>query len=275
MIKNVIKQTFNLIPYQFLMFFGSILGILSFYLLKKRKKIATNNIRKCFPKKSEKEINEITKKHFRELGKGIFELFITWTYTKKKLKKITSIQGLENIDKNKGAILLSGHFTHVELASRIIGLHLDNPRQSAVLYVPVKNKSIEKKMFEKRMEYLIPIPFDKPLKAVKHLRQKKWLFLLPDESFTNKNRKISITFFKQNLNALTSTTELAKMGQSKVYPCFCYREKNHYQLKIEKNIETIPSSNIRIDTEKVFQKIENEIKKQIPNYFWVHQIFKT
>ena len=271
---NIIKLIFNFIPYRLLMSLGRILGSLSFYLLDKRKKIATNNIRKCFPEKSEKEIHEITKKHFKELGKGVFELFMTWTYSKKKLKKITSIHGLENIDKNKGAILLSGHFTHVELASRIIGLHLNNPKQSAVLYVPVKNKNIEKKMFKKRKEYLIPIPFDKPLKAVKHLRQKKWLFLLPDESFTNKNRKIPISFFKQNLNALTSTTELAKMGQSKVYPCFCYREKGHYQLKIEKNIETIPSSNIKIDTEKVFQKIETEIKKQIPNYFWVHRIFK-
>eukprot|EP01047_Picozoa_sp_COSAG01_P076120 COSAG01_NODE_13266_length_1610_cov_1.538054_2_plen_286_part_00 len=262
------------LPYKSLQYLGEKLGILAKNLLKERYNITYQNIKKAYPQKKESEITALSTAHFQALGQGIMEILMAWFYSRKALKKHTSISGLEHVDPNHGAILLSGHFTHVEIASRIIGLHVNDAKQSGVLYIPTKNKTTEALISNHRIKYLKAIPYDKPLMGLRHLKEKKWLFILPDQNMNHAKRSSKVNFLNQPFYGINSCSELAKRCNSKVYPCFCHKQNGQYHIKIEAAFKNIPSNNIQNDTQLIFDKIEKEINKNPKHYFWIHQLFK-
>ena len=122
MLISGIYTLIKVVPYPLLLTLGKNIGRFAHLTLKKRKLIAHDNIKKCFPNLSENELKTLTKKNFESLGIGIIELCMSWFYSKRKLNKHTRIEGLEHIDPNHGALMVTGHFSNVEIANRIHSL---------------------------------------------------------------------------------------------------------------------------------------------------------
>ena len=64
------------LPYSLIIKLGGALGSLLQSISPHRKGIAQANMQLCFPNKSEAEIDELVKAHFKNFGVGIFELAI-------------------------------------------------------------------------------------------------------------------------------------------------------------------------------------------------------
>ena len=81
------------LPFKLTLLMGKILSLLLYLFAKKRRKIAEINLQLCFPKKNKTAIQNLTKKTFVNIGKGIFEMAIAWWASDLKIKKIkTSFQ---------------------------------------------------------------------------------------------------------------------------------------------------------------------------------------
>ncbi|MEK9656808.1 MAG: hypothetical protein VW378_00330 [bacterium] len=261
------------ISYKQSMLLGKGLGKLLALLIKKRLQIAFHNIKKCYPNKTNQQQLDATHKHFESLGKGIIEVFISCFYSKKRLNAITKLEGLENIDSTKGAILITGHFTQIEVASRIISLKT-NKDKTAALYMPITNKIIERFIFRQRKKYFTPISLHNPKQAINHLRKKKILHIVPDQNISGITRKETITFFNNKLKALSTCSDFAKLGNALIYPCEYHINNQTYIFKINKPLKNLPTKDKQKDTQLIFDTIEKSIKKRPENYFWVHQLFK-
>ena len=64
------------------------LGFIFFVVSKERKRIALINLKLCFPKLEEQEINKLLKENFKNLGKGILEMGIAWWSNQTRLQNL-------------------------------------------------------------------------------------------------------------------------------------------------------------------------------------------
>src|SRR5215831_640771 len=111
----------SLLPYRVAMWIGRRIGRVAHWVSRRDKRIADVNIRLCLPKLSERERKRLIRKHFESLGCTLFETAYVWWARDEWLRKIIRIEGVEYLqnalDKGRGALLLSAHFTTLELGA--------------------------------------------------------------------------------------------------------------------------------------------------------------
>jgi len=101
-------------------FYGEKFGTIAFYLLRKPRRIALNNLHLALgSEKSEEEIKRICRDSFRNIGKDIMESSRCLEYEYSYLKTLVRFEGKEYLDKalkqGKGVIALTAHLGNFPL----------------------------------------------------------------------------------------------------------------------------------------------------------------
>ena len=264
-------------PYKLQMFCGRALGQCLLYLSPKRKKIAQTNIRLCFPALNEQAQLDLVKKHFLSLGCGFVETAMSWWTPAHKLMSLIQLSGKEHLDKalaeGKGVILLSAHFTTLEIGGRLLALNTP----FHVLYRSHKNPVFEHIMHHARCTHFEKaIPRDDMRGMIKSLKANTPVWYAPDQDFGIKNA-VFVPFFNIAAATTTGTSRLAKLTGAQVVPFFQQRLANNqgYQLTILPALEQFPSDDNVVDSQRINTLIEQQIIKQPEQYLWVHRRFKT
>src|SRR3954465_10476086 len=106
---------------------------------KKRFNQAQTNIRLCFPDLSEAERDAILQETLYSTAMAIFETGIAWFWPKWGLRRLFTITGVEHVEaalaKGEGALLLSMHFTTLDIGSAMLGQYVNYDG----MYSPHKN----------------------------------------------------------------------------------------------------------------------------------------
>ena len=115
------------LPFRVQMFLGGVLGSLAFAFARRERHVAALNIEMCLPERGERERHQLMRAHFASLGKSLFETALVWWAEDQRLKRIIRIDGVEHLStalaEGKGAILLSAHFTTLEMGARALCIH--------------------------------------------------------------------------------------------------------------------------------------------------------
>jgi KDO2-lipid IV(A) lauroyltransferase len=139
------------LPYSWQTGIGRLLGNTFRLFASSRRHIAQVNFSLCFPELSEQERQQLLVDHFRSLGIAIMETAMSWWATDKQLEKLVKIDGLQHLhdalQDGKGVILLSAHFTTLEIGGRLLALHTP----FHVMYRKHKNPVIERVMRNARI----------------------------------------------------------------------------------------------------------------------------
>ena len=114
------------LPWRLQLLIGKGIGLLMYQLLPSRRKVCCINLELAFPELSLSQRKALAKDHFISLGRGVMEATYSWWGNTKKIKALTQIEGYEHLthalNKGKGVILLSAHFTSLELGGRMLAL---------------------------------------------------------------------------------------------------------------------------------------------------------
>ena len=108
---------------------SNIIGSLLYIAPLKRNKYSKINIDFCFPNKSESERKKIFKKNIMLSGNILADTGISWFWSDERIKKNIKyeITGLDKLlaeqSAENGVLLFFKHSLHLELDSRIIGMH--------------------------------------------------------------------------------------------------------------------------------------------------------
>ncbi|MCK5091890.1 MAG: lipid A biosynthesis acyltransferase, partial [Gammaproteobacteria bacterium] len=246
------------LPFRWQQTLGAIIGQLGYYLAKSRRKITATNIRLCFPELSPAEQKDLTIKTFRSTGKAIFETGLSWWGNERKLDNLCQIEGLENLQQalkqKKGVILLSAHFTSLEIGGRLLSLH--QPFQ--VVYKKAHNPLFELFMQRAREKHYQRAIQTYDLRGMlKGLKENKVSWYASDQDFGTK-QSIFVPFMGVTATTLTTPARLAKMSGAPVVPYFPRRLENGkgYQLTILPILEGFPCSDEYKDAERINQIIE-------------------
>lgn len=247
-------------------------------LNKKRLRIARTNLRLCFPELSEAERERILRENLFSTTMAVMETGIAWFWPAWRLRGLYRVSGLEHLserEEGQGALLLSLHFTTLDLGSAMLGQHIIYDG----MYTPHKNKvfdAVQKNRREKYSEGGLTIPRTSVRTMVSHLRRGRMIWYAPDRDLGPKV-SIFVPFFGVPAATVTATGTFARMGQARVIP-FTQRRLDKargYELVIHPPFEDYPTGDEYQDALRVNEFMEREIRKCPEQYFWAQPRFKT
>ena len=188
-------RLFEPLPYPLLLWLGRRLGDLLVILPLSFVRIARRNLELCFPEKTAEERQRILREHFRSVGIGLFETAISWWSPYKRILKLTRLEGEEHLQaalaRGKGALLLSAHFTTLEIGACALVARLP----TNIMYRPTSNLVLETFLMRNRSRRAKrAIKRDDIRTLISALKANEPVWYAPDQSYRKKGAEM-VPFF--------------------------------------------------------------------------------
>jgi KDO2-lipid IV(A) lauroyltransferase len=265
-----------LLPFPALLASGRALGAVLRHLPLRFVRTARRNIELCFPELDERGREQLLDEHFKSLGMALMEVPLAWWITPKQLEKIVRIEGAEHLHaalaRGNGVILLTAHFTSLELAGRTL-LAIAPVK---FLYRPTKNEVLAYALERFRTGYGgRPIPKDDIRAFISALRRNECVWYAPDQSYRKKGAEM-VPLFGIPAATNTLTSRLARITGAAVLPYFLQRlpGSQGYLATIHPPLEDFPSECPVRDTARFNRMIEAQVRIAPEQYLWIHRRFK-
>ena len=245
------------------------LGLLGYYLIKKRRELTIDNIKNAFPEKSEKEVIEIAKGSYKTMGKMI----------------MTSIY-LEEITKN-GNTVVENEELMLEACSRsekaviIVSLHLGgfeagsvmrNIRKFYAVFRRQKNRKLNDLMTKWREEGgLNSLPLKDTDALNKALGEKCMIALASDHHGSG----VEVEFFGRSVEAVTGPALLGFKNNTPLILTYAVFEDNIIKIKNKKILEIEKKGKLKetmqYNMQEIFYEFEKIIREYPDQYMWQHK----
>ncbi len=239
-------------------------------------RIARRNIELCLPELSPDARETLLKRHFESLGIGLCETAMTWWSDDQRVRALAQVEGLENLHRalarGRGAILVGGHFTTIEIGTRILGTLVP----LNVLFRPTKNAALSDFMSNRIARHgERAIQSDDIRTLVRALKQNGAVWYAPDQSSRSKGAAM-VPFFGTPAATTTSTARIARMTGAAVLTYFPQRlpDNQGYRVFIGPELENFPSDDPIADTARFGALLEAQIRHHPEQYLWIHRRFK-
>lgn len=244
--------------------------------MKDRERVARRNLELCFPQMPEEEREALLRQNMLTMGMMPIETAVSWWASDASLEKRVEYTGLEHLQaalaKGKGVLLLTGHFTSMELGGRLMMLK----QPCYVMFRELKSPLFNAVMMQKRQHHSEGIVLQADMRGMlRALRKNKVVWYAPDQDF-GRRTSVFARFFGVNAATIPATARLIKMSGAAVVPFVPRRlENGHYVIDIQPAWENYPSGDELADAQMVNDWVEAEVRKSPAQYFWVHRRFKT
>jgi Kdo2-lipid IVA lauroyltransferase/acyltransferase len=270
-----VMRAIELLPFPVQRRVGSALGRLIRRLPLAYVRIARRNIELCMPALSPQGRAELLDRHCESLGVALCETADTWWSSDRRVHQLAEVQGLENLHaalaKGRGAIMIGGHFTTIEIATRILGTVVP----LNVVYRPMKNALLSHIMFTSFSRHGKPIAHDDIRTMIRALKKNEAVWYAPDQSYRNKGAAM-VHFFGIPAATTTATSRLARISGAAVLTYFPERLPGNagYRVVIGPALENFPGTDSTCDAERFNRLLEAQIRRVPEQYLWVHRRFK-
>ena len=271
-----ILRLISMLPIRWTQAVGNGLGLLVYRLVPSRRRVACINIRQAYPDFDETQIRALNIASFKSLGVSVFEFALAWWRDRDYMRSICKVEGKQHLDnalaEGKGVILLTGHFTTLEIGAMLIGLY--TPLNG--VYKKAHNPMFNAFMAHYRSTYGEELIENKNVRALlRGLRRGRATWFAPDQDFADQD--IVFTPFLGGIaSTLTATARMSEMTGAKVVPFYPQRLERGkgYRLVILPALKDFPTDDIEKDSARINKAIEDMVYANPEQYGWVHKRFK-
>jgi len=259
---------------------GRRLGRLALPFAGRRRQITEINLGLCFPELSDAERRSLLRRHFESLGIAIFEFCLGWWAADAKLAGRVRLEGLEHLHaafaRGKGVILLSAHFTTLEIGGRFLAMHTRGLPLNA-MYRRSDNPVVERVLRERRRrQFGEPIGRDDVRAMLRALKGNEAVWYAFDQNYKARNM-VFAPFFGVAAATNTATSRLAQATGAAVVPFFTRRlpDGAGYAQRIDPALDGFPTGDPVADATRLNALIEGWVREAPEQYLWSHRRFKT
>ena len=225
-----------------------------------------------------KNYNKIITKIYGNYGRILAEYPFLKAFRNNKLNKFIEIDGLENLNKIKRekrrAVFISGHFNNFELMALQIekaGINL------CAIYRPLNNVFLNKTMEEIRENFICKNQIKKgrsgTRQIIENIKKGNSVALMIDQRV---REGIKINFFGKPASTTTIPAQLIKKYKCDLVPIYIERRKNNYfKMFISEPIKIGNNKSIKEITEHLNKILEKMILKNVDQWIWTHDRWKT
>ena len=188
------------------------------------------------------------------------------------------MDGREHLDaalaRGRGALLLSGHFTTLEIGAARLGL--DAPVDG--VYRPHADPSMERASRDGRQRFGGLLLDRADVRGMlRRLRSNRAVWYAPDQD-PGPRHGVFAPFFGRPAATLTATARLARASGAPVLPFRVEREARRPRLAGRDRagaLADFPSGDAIADAARINEVIERWARASPEQYLWVHRRFKT
>jgi KDO2-lipid IV(A) lauroyltransferase len=266
----------QLLPHGLLLAVGRVIGRLVRRLPLHYAQVARSNLELCLPELSGSQRERVLNEHFEALGMGLCESAMTWWSDDAEITRLSQVAGLEHLqralDQGRGAILLTAHFTTLEIGARVLNTQV--PLNA--MHKRPKNGLLAHFFERHRGRHALRIfSRDNVRGMVRALRGNECVWYAPDQSYRKKGAQM-IRFFGVPAATNVFTSRLAAMTGAAVL--FVGHERlagnAGYCVTLYPAPAGYPSDSAIQDAEQFHRFVEAEVRRIPAQYWWIHRRFK-
>ncbi len=270
----------NLFPLRALYLLSDLLYLLLFYIVKYRKKVVKDNLRMCFPEKSEIEIRLISKKFYKHFSDLMIEGIKARTISEKELCKRVKFKNTELInryyDEGKSVVLVVSHYNNWEWT-----MHMQLFTKLHVIGVakPQSNTHFDKYINDTRRRFKAETAAmaDTLRTLLRHKKDNRQTLigLISDQIPHSGMINYWTTFMGLETAAFLGAEKIAKkLKQPVVFGHMKKIKRGYYEFIFEPLFENSEDTTDHEITNKHIQHLENIIKENPQYWLWTHRRWK-
>jgi KDO2-lipid IV(A) lauroyltransferase len=270
----------SLLPLRVLYFLSKGLYFLIYYVARYRRKVVYENLRKSFPEKPEKEIEEISKKFYRYFSRLLLEIIKLVTITEKEFKSRITIKNpevlLDLYNKGLHCIAVTAHYCNWEWYAGTSG---KTPYKIMSLYKPLSNKYVDKLLTNIRTKFGADlVPMSSALRAIIKYKKAGTLAcsgFIADQTPVRQYIQYWTTFLNQDTPILLGVEKVAKQtNQAVVFLKMMPVKLGYYEIEVIKLFEDVSNLPEYEVTETHVRLLEKIIIEQPEYWLWTHRRWK-
>lgn len=267
------------LPYRLLLRVGGGLGWLIARLPGSRRRIAARNLQLCFAQLDSRQQAALLEQSLRDVGLMLVEFALAWMGSRRAILRVpATIEGLEHltaaIARGQGVLLTGAHFSHLELAGRLLVEHAGV--ELAGMYREHGDAAFEWAIRRARSHYAATMFTKNEVRGcVRYMQAGGCIWYAPDQDMRGKDT-VFVPFFGINASTLTATHHLARLSGACVIPFFHRRlDAGGYVLRLEAPLADFPGPDVTADTARINAMIERMAREAPSQYLWIHRRFKS
>ena len=264
-----IKKILSFFPLKVRYSFFENLGLLGYYLIKKRRVLTIDNIKRAFPEKTDKEVIRIAKESYKTMGKMV----MTSIYLEDITANAHTVIEYEQLilkaceDNEKAVIIVSLHLGGFEAGSIMRSI-----RKFYAVFRRQKNRKLNDLMTEWREKgglHSIPLRDSEALNST--LKNKTLIALASDHHADD----VEIEFFGRKTTAVSGPVLLGLKHKIPLVLSYAIFEGNTVKVINKKILEIEKKENlkatVKYNMQKIFYEFEEIIKEYPEQYMWQHK----
>jgi KDO2-lipid IV(A) lauroyltransferase len=248
-------------------------------LIRYRRKVVDENLKRSLPEKSDAERKAIAKKFYKHLGDVVMDGIRAFSMSKDDIREHLKCKNPELVrkyyDQGKDVIVAVGHYNSWELF--LTGLNLYIRHQAVVIYQPLGNSYLDKVLRAKRSEYrTIMLPrYDVKTFYNSDRKNLSAIVYAIDQSPPSADKCYWLTFLNQETGVLYGTEKFAKKyDQPVVYARITKEARGQYLLEFVDVSSNPNDTEYGEITTKVTRLLEEDIRNKPEFWLWSHKRWK-
>ena len=261
---------------------GQALGSLSFYILKKERKKALENLDIAFgDSKTGRQKRTIARSVFENLGKNLIEVISIQKFNRIGINRYISCRNIDILRRfvrqDKGVIVLSAHFGNWELLAHYLSL---NGFPMSVIARRVRMDELEAFLARIRKKNGLNVLYrDASAKEVIDLlKNNRFVGIMPDQDMDSISG-VFVDFFGKSAWTPNGPAVLNFLTGVPIVPCFIARRGSGHEVLIGDPVELVKTGDRKKDilenAQRYTRVIEGYIKRFPEHWVWFHDRWKT
>ena len=256
---------------------GRAFGLVLYTVAGDRRRVATTNLRLCFPEWSATQRARAVRRHFQAFGRAVLERGILWWSKRERILRIVRFEGLENFEAVRGrpVIWLAPHFVGLDMG----GTRLAVDYEAASMYSRQKDPVLDRILYHGRTRFVMPrlVSRQEGLRPlVRVMREGLPFYYLPDQDFGPRD-SVFVPFFGVPAATITGLSRMARLAGAAVVPVITRQLPGGegYVLRFYPAWEGFPTDDPEADARRMNAFIEERVREMPEQYHWLHKRFKT
>ena len=270
----------TLLPLRILYVLSDLIFVILYWGIRYRRKVVLDNLTNAFPKKSEKDKKQISRKYIRHLCDLFFETIKMMHMTNKEIQRRVRYEGdymQVMFERNKNIVGMLGHTGNWEW---LTSFALQDDYHWAIPYHPLRNSPhFDNFMLGLRSRYTAePVPMKQTYKRIMEIKGNKQLFVIAmvaDQSPPNPKNRSWLTFLNQDTAVMEGSERIAQKADAAVMYCKMVKVKRgHYKMEFIPITNNAAKEDDFYITKRYYELLEEHICEQPEYWLWSHRHWK-
>ncbi len=261
--------------------FALSIGILWFDILRLRRRLVIENIKRCFPEWSCKQVTKVARASFINQGQLIVDFANMMFMKPVDILKNCTLENKEIFEKalaeNKGVMLLANHLSNGDYGIAALSQY------GYPMYLVAKhfsNATLDKLLYQTRYRFGTKSiePRRSSFDILKALKANGAVIFVLDQ-FMGPPLGVATTFFGHPTGTAMGLALFAERTHAPVLPCYAYRKPDgSYCVRFEKPVSLVVGATHEETLQKTTQAYNDQLEqvaRQYPEqWLWLHRRWK-